>query len=175
MGYRNEFLVLPATKTPGSCRRFGAFPDHPRLALPLPCRGFPHESHCNQKKIACPAMPFGACLNPLLFLAAMAFPGWAAAAPYLPKNDAVVLETLPGKRSDPAAAELRELRAAAAAAPKDAGAAGRLARRYFDLAMEEGDPRYVGYPHAVLRALPEVARTPARLLVLHGKPPQYRP
>src|SRR6267154_1804833 len=119
-------------------------------------------------------MPLGTCLNLLFFATAAAIPGWAAAAPFLPTNDAIVLETLPGKRSDPAAAELRELRAAAAAAPKDAGAAGRLARRYFDLAMEEGDPRYVGYAQAVLRAWPEAAGTPADLLVLHGKLRQYR-
>jgi len=97
-----------------------------------------------------------------------------AAAPYLPKDDAAVLERLPGKRSDPAAAELRELRTAVAAAPKDADAASRLARRYFDLAMAEGDPRYVGYAQAVLRSWPERAGTPAELLVLHGKLRQYR-
>lgn len=98
----------------------------------------------------------------------------AAAAPYLPKDDATVLETLPGKPGDPAAAELRGMRAAAAAAPKDAGAAARLALRYFDLAMEQGDPRYVGYAEAVVRPWPENETTPAELLVLHGKLRQYR-
>lgn len=118
-------------------------------------------------------MPRGITLNRLL-LAALLVASDLAAAPYLPKHDAVVLETLPGKRSDPAAAELRELRAAVAAAPKDGEAAGRLARRYFELAMEEGDPRYVGYAQAVLRGWPESAATPAELLVLHGKLRQYR-
>lgn len=98
----------------------------------------------------------------------------AAAAPFLPANDAQVLETLPGKRSDPAAEELRRLRAALAAAPASAKAAEHLARRYFDLAMEEGDPRYVGYAQAVLRRWPEAAATPPDLLVLHGKLRQYR-
>lgn len=97
-----------------------------------------------------------------------------AAAPYLPRDDQVVLETLPGKPGDPAAAELRRLRAAATAAPKDAGAASRLARRYFERAMEEGDPRYVGYAQAVLRPWPETAATPAEMLVLYGKLRQYR-
>jgi hypothetical protein len=114
------------------------------------------------------------------------FPGlallWAAlacvppslAAPFLPKDDSVVLETLPGKPGGPAAAELRGLRAAAKAAPGDAQAAARLASRYFDLAMEEGDPRYVGYAAAVLRPWPESAAAPAEILVLHGKLRQYR-
>jgi hypothetical protein len=118
--------------------------------------------------------PSSVALNRLLLAAILAVSEFAAAAPYLPKDDAMVLETLPGKRSDPAAAELRELRAAAAAAPKDADAAGRLARRYFELAMEEGDPRYVGYAQAVLRGWPESTATPADLLVLHGKLRQYR-
>jgi len=98
----------------------------------------------------------------------------AAAAPYLPKDDATVLETLPGKPGDPAATELRGLRAAVAAAPTDVEAAARLAQRYFDLAMEQGDPRYVGYAVAVVRPWPENATTPADLLVLHGKLRQYR-
>src|SRR6185503_20726834 len=56
------------------------------------------------------SMAFGIALNLLLLI--LIAPEWAAAAPYLPKGDATVLERLPGKRSDPAAAELRELRAA---------------------------------------------------------------
>jgi hypothetical protein len=109
-----------------------------------------------------------------LLWAAMACAPPAFAAPFLPKDDSVVLETLPGKPGGPAAAELRGLRAAAKAAPGDAQAAARLASRYFDLAMEEGDPRYVGYAAAVLRPWPEGAAAPAEILVLHGKLRQYR-
>jgi Tfp pilus assembly protein PilF len=98
----------------------------------------------------------------------------AAAAPYIPKDDSVVLETLPSKPTDPGAAELRQLRAAVASAPGDAGPAARLARRYFDLAMAEGDPRYVGYAEAALRAWPETAAAPAEMLILHGMLRQYR-
>jgi len=96
------------------------------------------------------------------------------AAPFLPADDKVVLETLPGKPGDPTAQELRKLRAAIAAAPASAQAAANLARRYFDLAMEQGDPRYVGYAQAALRPWPESAATPAEILVLHGKLRQYR-
>ncbi len=111
---------------------------------------------------------WGTCLALLL-------PGFGAAgAPYAPKDDAVVLETLPTRPGDPAAAELRRLRAAAAAAPRDAQSATRLARRYFDMAMAEGDPRYVGYAQAALRAWPETAATPAEILTLHGMLRQYR-
>jgi len=98
----------------------------------------------------------------------------AGAAPRIPASDAVVLERLPVRAGDPAALELRRLRATAAAAPADADAAAALARRYFELAMEEGDPRYVGYAEAALRAWPETAATPPEILVLHGMLRQYR-
>jgi hypothetical protein len=98
----------------------------------------------------------------------------ASAAPYVPKDDAIVLETLPTRPGDPAAAELRHLRAAAAAAPGDAEPASRLARRYFDMAMAEGDPRYVGYAEAALQRWPEAPGTPEEILLLRGMLRQYR-
>ena len=73
------------------------------------------------------------------------------AAPYVPADDALVLERLPFKAADPVARELRELRARVAADPTDARLAAALARRYFRLAMATGDPRYIGYGEAVLR------------------------
>jgi len=66
------------------------------------------------------------------------------------------------------------MRAAVAAAPGDAESASRLARRFFDMAMAEGDPRYVGYAEAALRAWPESASTPSEILTLHGMLRQYR-
>jgi len=117
-----------------------------------------------------PCMNARLCLGLVLLAATLA----VGAAPRVPAVDAEVLETLPGRPGDPAALELRRLRASVAAAPTDAEAAGGLARRYFDLAMEEGDPRYVGYAQAALRPWPEAAGTPAEILVLHGMLRQYR-
>jgi hypothetical protein len=88
---------------------------------------------------------------------------WAAAAlgaPHVPKDDATVLERLPLRRSDPVAAELRKLRGAA------------LARRYFELAMAQGDPRYVGYAEAALRDAHD--DPPAEVLFVRGLLKQYR-
>jgi Tfp pilus assembly protein PilF len=84
----------------------------------------------------------------------------AFAAPYTPKDDSTVLERLPMRRSDPVAAELRQLRGAA------------LARRYFELAMGQGDPRYVGYAEATLRKAENDA--PAEVLFVRGLLKQYR-
>ena len=97
----------------------------------------------------------------------------AAAAPYLPKEDSTVLERLPGRRSDPAMAELRRLRTALAAAPNDDAAATRLAQRYFDLANAEGDPRYVGYAEAALRPW-RGEDASAEVLFTRGLLKQYR-
>jgi Tfp pilus assembly protein PilF len=100
--------------------------------------------------------------------------GPALAAPYLPKQDSEVLERLPARRGDPAMGELRQLRAAAAARPDDPAAAASLARRYFELAMAEGDPRYVGYAVAALEPWRAAGDAPAELFFVRGLLRQYR-
>jgi hypothetical protein len=97
----------------------------------------------------------------------------AIGAPYLPADDAAVLERLPLRRADPAAAELRQLQASAAARPDDPAAAAALARRYFELAMGRGDPRYVGYAEGVLRSW-RAGDAPAEVLFVRGLLKQYR-
>ena len=104
----------------------------------------------------------------LLLSATAAWP-----APYTPSDDSAVLERLPTRRGDPVMAELRQLRAALAAAPSDSGTAARLAQRYFDLAMAEGDPRYVGYAEAALRPWPG-DDAPTEILFTRGLLRQYR-
>ena len=105
-------------------------------------------------------------------MAMMAFaPAWSA--PRVPTDDAAVLERLPTRRSDPAMAELRALRAAHAAAPKNSALAARLAQRYFDLASAEGDPRYVGYAEAALRPW-SGDDAPVEILFTRGLLRQYR-
>jgi len=104
--------------------------------------------------------------------------GWmlvatVAAAPRIPGADAEILERLAFRRSDPAAQELRALRRAHLAAPGDAAAAARLARRYFELASAEGDPRYIGYAEAALRPWPG-ADAPTEVLLVRALLRQYR-
>ncbi len=89
-------------------------------------------------------MPIGLVL--VLLLAA----GAATAAPFTPKSDQQVLETLPARAQDPATLELRGLRRELAANPRNVDVAVRLARRYHEMAAAEGDPRYVGYAQAAL-------------------------
>ena len=129
--------------------------------------------YCNQRRNLLPNLlalrggfPAMACL---LLLLAMSN---AEAAPRTPASDAEVLEKLPARAGDSTARELSELRATLVQAPTDEVAATALASRYFDLAMAQGDPRYIGYADAVVRRFP-VAKN-ASLLTLRGKLRQYR-
>jgi hypothetical protein len=108
----------------------------------------------------------------VLSLFAAAFAGPVLGVPHVPKDDREVLERLPTRRGDPVLHELRSLRAAVAANPSDASTAAKLARRYFELSLAEGDPRYVGYAEGALRPWPGEA--PAEILFLRGLLKQYR-
>jgi len=94
------------------------------------------------------------------------------AVPRTPASDAEVLEKLPTRAADSTARELTALRAAVAKAPTDASSATELAQRYFDLALAQGDPRYVGYAEAVVARFADPL--PASLLTLRGVLRQYR-
>jgi hypothetical protein len=97
----------------------------------------------------------------------------AHAAPYVPKDDSVVLERLPVRPNDPIARELRQLRAELAANPRKQATAVRLAERYFALANAEGDPRYVGYAEAALKPWWNLPAPPLDVLVVRGMLKQY--
>jgi len=87
---------------------------------------------------------------PLLFLPALP----AAAAPFTPASDNEVVERLPGRAGDdPAIRRVESLRRQLAAQPQDLRLRTEVARRYFDLAMAQGDPRYAGYASGALAAL----------------------
>ena len=61
-------------------------------------------------------------------------------------SDAEVVERLPGRASDPALRRVDSLRKQLAARPDDLALRVEIARRYFDLAMAQGDRWRAGWP-----------------------------
>ncbi len=81
----------------------------------------------------------------------------AQAAPFTPSNDSDVVERLPLSATDPSARRLQSLRKQLEAKPDDVALRIEIAKRYFDLSMAQGDPRYVGYASAALTPLDKAA------------------
>jgi len=90
--------------------------------------------------------------------------GFAVAAPFVPADDAQVLERLPD-RSAPQYRDLKRLQATAAAAPDDAASAVALADAYYRISRSEGDPRYLGYAQAALAPWWKNPEAPTAVLV----------
>lgn len=107
----------------------------------------------------------------LLALALLAAPA-AQAAPFTPASDADVVERLPGA-TDPALRGVESLRKQLAAKPNDHALRLEIARRYFDLAMAQGDPRYVGYAQAAIAPLATATPDDARYWLVRGLLEQY--
>lgn len=102
----------------------------------------------------------------LVALLALAIPA-ASAAPYVPADDSIVLETLPEQR-DPALAALKRLRVASKAAPNDVALATRFARSAIQAYRASGDPRYLGQAQSALGPWWSAAEAPAPALLLRA-------
>ena len=97
----------------------------------------------------------------------------SAATPFTPASDGEVVERLPGGASDPAVRRVDSLRKQLAARPADGALRLEIARRYFELAMAQGDPRFVGYASATLAPLAATADQLAGYWLLRGLISQY--
>ncbi len=96
------------------------------------------------------------------------------AAPRIPHNDSEVLERLPARPNDPVMREIKDMRSALARDPRNLELAERLARRYFEQALAQGDPRYVGYAQAALKPWWDLPEPPTQVLVMRATLVQYR-
>jgi tetratricopeptide (TPR) repeat protein len=94
----------------------------------------------------------------------LSLPHAARAEPYLPADDAVVVETLRDRPLDRTDLEFRQLRAALRRSPTTLPIALRVAQRAIEIARRDSDPRYLGYAEAALApfgtgdAAPEAVR-----------------
>jgi tetratricopeptide (TPR) repeat protein len=107
----------------------------------------------------------------LALLAALAFSSFAA--PFTPQADSEVVEKLPATANDPSVRRVDSLRKQLAARPNDSGLRLEIAQRYFDLAMAQGDPRYVGYAQAAITPLAQAAANNADYWQIRGMLEQY--
>jgi len=107
----------------------------------------------------------------LIFLCAVSL---AHAAPYVPASDATILERLPFKPNDPLAREVAKMRVELQRNPQNVEVAVSLARRYYGLVAEEGDPRYLGYAQAALAPWWEIPSPPVEVQVLRASLAQFR-
>ena len=106
--------------------------------------------------------------------AMMAAAGHAGAAPHVPATDAQVLERLPFEPNDPVAREMAQLRGQLQRDPRQQDIAVQLARRYYDMVGEEGDPRYLGYAQAALAPWWNMPQPPVEVQVLRASLGQFR-
>ncbi len=92
----------------------------------------------------------------------------ATAKPFVPANDAQVLERLRIKPADPVERELQSLRARLTQKPGDLPLALTLAKRYIERGRLDSDPRYNGYAQAALAPWWDAAQPPTDVLVMRA-------
>src|SRR4051812_4463925 len=108
-------------------------------------------------------------------LAAAVLLGIAVAAhstPFTPASDSEVVEKLPVS-ADPTLRTVESMRRQLASRPDDAVLRLEIGQRYFDLAMAQGDPRFIGYASATVAPLERTAPKDARYWLLRGLLQQY--
>jgi len=100
--------------------------------------------------------------------------GVAVAAPFVPQNDAKVLERLRTAPLDQTTRELRQLRAQLTREPDNLELAARLAKRYIEQGRAESDPRYYGRAQAALAPWWGLPEPPPVILILRATIRQNR-
>ena len=91
----------------------------------------------------------------------------AAAAPYTPAADDIVLERLPEK-GNASLAQLKRMRGALATRPNDLGIALPVARKALEAARELGDPRFLGQAQGALAPWWTGDHVPAAAMLLRA-------
>jgi tetratricopeptide (TPR) repeat protein len=112
-------------------------------------------------------------MTALILAGSILSPTLASAAPFLPNDDAEVLERLPTP-GDADQRELRRLGTELSNKPNNLDLALRLARRYIQVGRAEADPRYYGYAEAVLKPWWNLQTPPVEVLVLRAVLAQAR-
>ena len=91
-----------------------------------------------------------------------------ADAPYVPRDDAEIVELLPTGATDPRSRERALLRKRLDANPRDVALAVRVARLDIEESRTRSDPRYLGYAQAALAPWWDAPDAPPPILVLRA-------
>ncbi|MGI9046898.1 MAG: tetratricopeptide repeat protein [Burkholderiales bacterium] len=108
------------------------------------------------------------CRSSLVLLCALFCAALADAAPFVPTDDAQILETLRDRPADAAVRDLRAMGSELRRNPRNLELALRVARRYIEQSRAEADPRYLGYAQAALAPWWNLLQPPAPVLVLRA-------
>src|SRR5437660_3059032 len=100
-------------------------------------------------------------------IALLLYSGTVGAAPYVPENDAIVLERLP-EQADPSLKALKRIRAALRVNPSNLYVAAPVAKRAIEAARATGDPRFLGQAQAALAPWWTMSDPPAPALLLRA-------
>jgi len=112
-------------------------------------------------------------MRALVFLLGLCITPFAVAAPYVPADDATVLERLPEK-GDPSLKALKRMRAIVAANPGHIELAVPYARRAIEASRATGDPRFLGQAEAALAPWWTAVDAPGPALLLRATIKQSR-
>src|SRR5215510_10461820 len=99
---------------------------------------------------------------------ALSTPSITPGEPFLPQQDAQVLERLSVKSTDPVAREIKALRASLLYDPQNMDVAVSLATKLIEQSRSEGDPRFLGQAQAVLVPWLNHATPPSSILLLRA-------
>ena len=99
---------------------------------------------------------------------ALSAPSMTFGEPFLPQQDAQVLERLTVKATDPAAREIRALREGLVHDPQNVDVAVALATKLIEQSRSEGDPRFLGQAQAVLAPWLNHPTPPSSTLLLRA-------
>lgn len=99
---------------------------------------------------------------------ALSTPSLTFGEPFLPQQDAQVLEHLTVKATDPVAREIKTLRASLLRDPQNMDVAVSLATKLIEQSRSEGDPRFLGQAQAVLVPWLNHATPPSSTILLRA-------
>jgi tetratricopeptide (TPR) repeat protein len=99
---------------------------------------------------------------------ALSIPSLTSGEPFLPQQDAQVLEHLTVKAADPVAREISALRTSLVRDPQNVDVAVSLATKLIEQSRSEGDPRFLGQAQAVLNPWLNHATPPPSTLLLRA-------